>query len=121
MRGIVVFASALIIGAFALGHGSVGANAFPKPSVETAKGAQALTTVGWRRRYWRRYGRWPDGPRAEFEDFEGQDFEGDAVVTADGDIIIIAPRRPRSCGLYHYWDGVACVDARYTDPYLGPK
>jgi len=31
------------------------------------------------------------------------------------------PVRPLSCGEYHYWNGSACVDARYNDPYLGPK
>ena len=70
-------------------------------------------TIGWRRRYWRRYGVWPDGPEPYFDD--------GAIVAADEDIVIIAPRRPRSCGQYHYWNGVACVDARYNDPYLGPK
>ncbi len=123
MRMMVISAGALIVGAFALGHGSAGANAFPQPPAETAKGAQAVTTVGWRRRYWRRYGRWPNGPRVEFDDgaYEYDAYEDGAYVTTDRDIVIIAPRRPRSCGKYRYWNGFACVDARYNDPYLGPK
>ena len=40
---------------------------------------------------------------------------GDAVPAP---VIVI---RPPSCGVYKYWDGAACVDARYTNPYLGPK
>ena len=75
----------------------------------------AVQTVGWRERYYRRNGVWPSGPRRAID--------GDAVVAMDrdGDVVIIAPARPSSCGQYHYWNGVACVDARYNDPYLGPK
>jgi len=32
-----------------------------------------------------------------------------------------AYERPRSCGVYRYWDGIGCVDVRYVPPYLGPK
>ncbi|MGK2921192.1 MAG: hypothetical protein ACSLE4_00130 [Methyloceanibacter sp.] len=74
----------------------------------------AVQTVGWRERYHRRHRVWPSGPRRMVEN-------GDVVVTADGNAVIFAPLRPRSCGEYHYWNGVACADARYTDPYLGPK
>lgn len=27
--------------------------------------------------------------------------------------------RPANCGLYRYWDGRACLDARYDPPPLG--
>jgi len=37
------------------------------------------------------------------------------------DVVPPPPPRPLSCGEYHYWDGEACVDARYNNPYLGPK
>jgi hypothetical protein len=30
------------------------------------------------------------------------------------------PLRPASCGEFHFWDGAACVDARFNKPYLGP-
>lgn len=29
--------------------------------------------------------------------------------------------RPSSCGVYRYWNGVRCVDARYRPPYVGPR
>ena len=29
--------------------------------------------------------------------------------------------RPSSCGQYKYWNGMGCVDARYTNPHLGLK
>ena len=41
------------------------------------------------------------------------------VVVAPGAIFV--PLRPTSCGQYRYWNGVACVDARYNDPDLGPS
>jgi hypothetical protein len=31
------------------------------------------------------------------------------------------PPRPSSCGKYRYWDGEACVDARFRPPYVGPR
>jgi hypothetical protein len=31
------------------------------------------------------------------------------------------PRRPRSCGKYHYRSGGCCLDARWHPPYVGPK
>jgi hypothetical protein len=34
---------------------------------------------------------------------------------------IVVPMRPASCGEFHFWNGVACVDARYNKPYLGPR
>jgi len=36
-------------------------------------------------------------------------------------LVLIVPVRPASCGQYRYWDGSRCVDARYHDPYLGPR
>jgi hypothetical protein len=35
-------------------------------------------------------------------------------------IVTEVPLRPASCGEYRYWDGAACVDARFNKPYLGP-
>lgn len=115
---------ALVLGGAALactstfglvGLGTGSADAAPIPVLVTAKTTSAVETVGWRRRHWRRYGVWPTGP--------GPIAEGDAIVAMDNDddIVIIAPVRPQSCGEYHYWDGTACLDARYNDPYLGPK
>jgi hypothetical protein len=34
---------------------------------------------------------------------------------------ILVPVRPLSCGQYHYWNGTQCVDARYNNPYVGPR
>jgi hypothetical protein len=39
----------------------------------------------------------------------------------EGAPVVVVPLRPASCGEFHYWNGVACVDARYNNPYLGPR
>ncbi len=117
MRILLTSAAALLAGGLVLGLGAGPANAGPlpamtSPSVDTT----AVETVGWRERYYRRNGVWPRGPRRAVDD--------DVLVApigGDDDVVIIAPVRPSSCGQYHYWNGVACVDARYNDPYLGPK
>jgi hypothetical protein len=36
-------------------------------------------------------------------------------------VVAIVPARPASCGEFRYWDGNRCVDARYNNPYLGPR
>lgn len=113
MRIVILFTSSMIACALIFGYSSSSANATAHSFIAALTTPEAVTTVGWRRRYWRRYGEWPAGPRA--------DFDYDSAVPIDGDAVIIAPVRPRSCGQYHYWDGIACVDARYYDPYLGPK
>lgn len=117
MRILLTSAAALVAGGLILGLGAGSAKAGPLPAMTSLSvDATAVKEVGWRRRYWRRYGVWPSGPRARYvED------DGDVVVAGPGETIVVSPVRPRSCGEYHYWNGVACVDARYNDPYLGPK
>jgi len=115
MRILLTPATALVAGGLALGLGAGAATAAPLPGVKPLSiDATTVQTVGWRERYYRRNGVWPTAPRRAVGD-------DDVVVAADGDAVIIAPLRPRSCGQYHYWNGAACVDARYNDPYLGPK
>jgi len=111
MRKFLIFASACLACGLVLGSGS--ANAAPLPGIASSHvGSGLAETVGWRKRYWRRYGVLPGAaPPA---------VEGGVVVDTD-DGVVVVPLRPLSCGEYHYWNGVACVDARYNDPYLGPK
>lgn len=33
----------------------------------------------------------------------------------------LPPPRPSSCGVYRYWDGEQCADARWYPPYIGPR
>jgi hypothetical protein len=35
--------------------------------------------------------------------------------------VVMVPARPASCGEFRYWNGVACVDARLNNPYIGPR
>jgi hypothetical protein len=114
MRILLTSAAALLAGSLILGVGPGSVTASPLPALTSLSvDHNAVQTVGWRERYYRRHGVWPSGPRRAIDD--------DVAVATDGGVVIIAPARPSSCGQYHYWNGVACVDARYNDPYLGPK
>jgi hypothetical protein len=75
----------------------------------------SVIEAGWRRN-WRRYG--PDVvvPDADV------DVDVDVIVPGETPpLIAIVPVRPASCGQYRYWDGERCVDARYHNPYIGPR
>lgn len=39
------------------------------------------------------------------------------TVRSDGPMVY-GSYRPDNCGVFHYWDGDACVDARYDPPRL---
>jgi hypothetical protein len=88
------------------------ASAAPAPGVHAGDIVSLVEPVGWRR-YWRRHGYAPDAMLAPAP--------GSAVVVESADGPVLVPLRPASCGQYHYWDGTRCVDARYHDPYLGPR
>jgi hypothetical protein len=114
MRIVLTSAAVLIAGGFLYAACADNANAGPASALKSLLVANtAVEKVGWRRRYWRNYGVWPTGPRGVVR--------GDVVVDADDDVVVVSPVRPASCGEYHYWNGIACVDARYNDPYLGRK
>lgn len=98
------------------------------PAVSSPMAMPALTVeTGWRRN-WRRY-----GPPVVIPDAAANvdaaadvdvDVEASEQVVVPGEtppVIAIVPVRPASCGQYRYWDGARCVDARYHDPYLGPR
>jgi hypothetical protein len=69
--------------------------------------------------YWRRYCRFHDctGPQVNLT----VDAPPPVVNPENPAIIAIVPVRPVSCGEFHYWNGSACVDARYNNPYVGPR
>ena len=117
MRIFPLCAAALIAGGLGLGLRAHDALAGPLPAMSSALTSlsadlSAVEKVGWRRRYWLRHGVWPTRGRNAYDVETG-------VVFAPGEPIIIAPLRPRSCGQYRFWNGYACVDARYNDPDLG--
>lgn len=95
-----------------------GANAAPAPAVSAPAVASTLIEHAG---YWKR--RWRNGYSPEIVMPDAQvdlDVNGDVDVEAPA-IILLPPPRPLSCGEYRYWNGDRCVDARYNNPYIGPK
>jgi hypothetical protein len=75
--------------------------------------------AGYSKRYCRRYG---CPPPVVVVPNAAPDVDVDVTVPGETPpIIAIVPARPVSCGQYHYWDGERCVDARYNNPYVGPR
>lgn len=110
MRLVLTLVAALITGGLVLGTGS--ASAGPLPSVSSlSTDTSVVETAGWRR----------DRRRNNRIRALEPIVNDDVIVETDDDIVIIRPVRPASCGQYHFWNGRACVDARYYDPYLGPR
>jgi hypothetical protein len=104
---------------------SQSAVAAPLPQVATdAPTVSLFQTVG----YWRRYCRYNDcsgtpnvvvvptpAPAAVSA------VPTPVVVPQSPPVIAVVPVRPVSCGEFHYWNGSARVDARYNNPYIGPR
>jgi hypothetical protein len=112
MRHIVIAMMAFLAGLLALG---VSSQAAPMP----VRGATVPATAGLIQKvdYWHRY-------------YRQHGYPPPAVVPAvpvtpapvvEGAPVVVVPARPISCGEFHYWNGVACVDARYNNPYIGPR
>ena len=116
MRRLLTVLAVLIGAGLGLSVSSHHADAGPLPVVASAVVAPAsVIEAGWRRN-WRRYG--PDVvvPDADV------DVDVDVIVPGETPpLIAIVPVRPASCGQYRYWDGERCVDARYHNPYIGPR
>jgi hypothetical protein len=107
MRSLLAFATALAIGGILLGFGLASGDAHAAPVLTSPEASPAI--VEKVAMYGRRYR--SAVPADPYDD----SLVGEAVPAP---VIVI---RPPSCGVYKYWDGAACVDARYTNPYLGPK
>lgn len=117
MRQLIILAAAFIAGAIGLGDAPDKASAGPVPAVATWNTASpAIEKIGYLRRYYRRNGYGPDVevvvPPVVVEEAPG-------VLSEP--MVMIVPVRPVSCGQYRYWDGDRCVDARYHNPYIGPR
>ncbi len=113
----VLFLTAIVAGVVlcAVRHG---AKASLLPVIVKPVAEQSLIEEAGRRRWRRRYAPIVVVPNP------GADVETDVEIDVEPggpDVIVVRPPRPASCGEYHYWNGVACVDARYNDPYLGPR
>ena len=124
MRQGLKFVAVLVGAGIGLGVLSHDAKAAPLPVVSSPVVASAqVVEAGWRRN-WRRYG--PDVviPDAQVDLDVDSDGDADGQVIVPGEtppMIAIVPLRPASCGQYRYWNGDRCVDARYHNPYIGPR
>jgi hypothetical protein len=122
MRQIVILGSALIAAGLISSVASPGAAA-PWPVVARSLApASPVDKAGWRR-YCRRFGCGPDIVAPDVQvDVDVAAPDGDVSVDADiPAVVVLPPPRPLSCGQYRYWNGTACVDARYNNPYIGPR
>jgi hypothetical protein len=114
-----VFPAIVIAGVAALFASGATAASLPKATPVAGQASSAVIQAQYYppRRYWRRYGPGPYvvPPVAPVA----------PVVPVVPPVVVeqpvIVPLRPTSCGEFHYWNGVACVDARYNKPYLGPR
>jgi len=120
MRHLTIALAALIAGIYALGASS---QAAPGPGLgaaaAAAEGGMIETVQLFPRRYYRRNG-YPAvvvPPPVVVP----APVVPEGVPLVEGAPVLVVPLRPASCGEYRYWNGVACVDARYNTPYLGPR
>ena len=124
MRSIFLFITALFLGSFVVAAAPRVAGAGPLPALSAAHTAAGIVeAVDYTRRYWRRYCKLNN---CDPDDMIGRPLVAprvvdDVIVTPDGGTVVVVPLRPSSCGLYHYWDGSVCIDARYNTPYLGRR
>jgi len=116
MRHVAMLAAILTGSAILLGsHGQAAAG--PAVVASPAVSQSFAEKAGWRG-YCRRYGCGPEAAYPGVEALPGDEIDLEIDVPA---VVVLPPPRPLSCGQYRYWNGERCVDARYTDPYLGPK
>ena len=122
MRQIfAAFAVSILCGGGLLAAPSA-ASAAPGLAPLPAVTATAIERVDYARRFYRRNGYYPGAAPVVVT-------APPVVVTAppvvEGAPVIVevplAPPRPASCGEFHFWNGVACVDARYNKVDIGRK
>jgi hypothetical protein len=123
MRHVYTVLAAVIGGTIAANVSPPGADAGSLPAVSAPAAVPALIEpAGYWKRRWRRNGYGPEIVVPDAEANVDVDAGDDVDVELDAPVIVVLPPpRPLSCGEYRYWNGTACVDARYTTPYLGPR
>ena len=118
MRRILTLMTVVAGGGLCLGLSSHDAEALPSPTLSAPVAMpSAIATVQY-------YARRPWFAARALWSFPRRLIETDPNLAEGGlnpPIVAIVPVRPTSCGEYRYWNGDRCVDARYNDPYLGPR
>ncbi|MGD9503160.1 MAG: hypothetical protein AB7V40_11820 [Methyloceanibacter sp.] len=118
MRRIVTLMVVAAAGGLGLGLSSHDAEALPSSVISAPVATpSAIVDVQYyaRRPWWRRQG--PVVVPREAVETDPNLAEGGL----NPPVVAIVPVRPTSCGEFRYWDGDRCVDARYNNPYLGPR
>jgi hypothetical protein len=107
---------ALSVWLLAIGFGLAAGLSHANAAVLPALAVKGATPLVQKTDYWHRY-------------YRQHGYPPPAVVPApvvvapaalNPPVVSEVPVRPASCGEYRYWDGAACVDARFNKPYLGP-
>lgn len=114
MRYVLALMMTVVLGGIASAPASAGSLLAPSAS---AFGPSPVMVE--RIDYWRRYCRFHDCTTPQVN--VTVDAPPPVVNPDNPAIIAIVPVRPVSCGEFHYWNGSACVDARYNNPYIGPR
>jgi hypothetical protein len=117
MRHILIAMMACLAGILAFG---VSSQAAPMP-VRATIAPTAVAGMIQKVDYWHRYYRQHGYPPAVAVPVVPAPVPVAPPVVVEGAPVIVVPVRPISCGQYHYWNGVTCVDARYNTPYIGPR
>ena len=118
MPRILTLVTVVAGGGLCLGLASHNAKALPSPAISAP--AAMPTSIANVQYYTRRPWLRRQGPVV----VPKEAIEADPNLAEGGlnpPVIAIVPARPTSCGQYRYWNGERCVDARYNDPYLGPR
>jgi len=122
MRHPTLAAIALIAGVLALGGSG---QAAPGPSLSAgaaaAQGGMIYEVQLFPRRYYRNHPYAVPPAAVVVPPPVVAPVVPEAAPVVEGAPVVVVPLRPASCGEFHYWNGVACVDARYNNPYLGPR
>jgi hypothetical protein len=127
MRRILTLMTVAAGGSLCLGLSSHDAEALPSSAISApaAMPTAIESAQYYTRRQWRRRGPVVVVPNATVTADPDVEVEVDDDAISQGGlnppIVAIVPVRPAICGEFRYWNGNRCVDARYNDPYLGPR
>jgi hypothetical protein len=104
MRGTLASMTVVMLAGIGSGIAVSDAAAGALPKVEASTTASGLVENTAMRRYYRRHGYVTEVPG-----------ERAVVVPREPAVVVV---RPTNCGEFKYWDGMTCVDKRYTERHF---